>query len=154
MMFPGGPSFFMHLNAPEEKPRVTWALLRRVLGYARPYWGRLAATLLMILTTTALTLLRPLILRDLIDPTLPSGHVNRLVLLALALLFIPAFNGGLNVWQRRINASVGEGVIHDLRVSLYAHLHAMSLRFFTNTRVGELMSRLNSDVVGAQNAIS
>src|SRR5687767_3809905 len=118
MMFGGGPGWFVHINAPEEKPRVTWGLLRRVLRYARPYWGRLAGMLLMILTTTGLTLLTPLILRDLIDNTLPRGDVGRLGLLALALLLIPAFNGGLSVWQRRINAAVGEGVIHDLRVSL------------------------------------
>ena len=59
-----------------------------------------------------------------------------------------------NVVQRRINARVGEGVICDLRLALYAGLQRMSLRFFTNTKVGELMSRLNNDVVGAQNAIS
>ena len=56
--------------------------------------------------------------------------------------------------QRRLNSRVGEGVIYDLRVALYARLQRMSLRFFTNTKVGELMSRLNNDVVGAQNAIS
>ncbi len=53
-----------------------------------------------------------------------------------------------------MNARIGEGVIYDLRVALFARLQRMSLRFFTNTRVGELMSRLNNDVVGAQNAIS
>ncbi len=63
-------------------------------------------------------------------------------------------NGVINVVQRRLNARVGEGVIYDLRMALYANLQRMSLRFFTNTKVGELMSRLNNDVVGAQNAIS
>jgi ATP-binding cassette subfamily B protein len=70
------------------------------------------------------------------------------------LLAIPTLTGALNVWQRRLNALVGEGVIYNLRVALYAHLQQMSLRFFTHTKVGELMSRLNNDVVGAQNAIS
>jgi ATP-binding cassette subfamily B protein len=60
----------------------------------------------------------------------------------------------INVFQRRLNATVGEGVIYDLRSTLFARLQRMSLRFFTNTKVGELMSRLNNDVVGAQNAIS
>ncbi len=60
----------------------------------------------------------------------------------------------MNVTQRRLNSRVGEGVIYDLRLALYASLQRMSLRFFTNTKVGELMSRLNNDVVGAQNAIS
>jgi ATP-binding cassette subfamily B protein len=74
--------------------------------------------------------------------------------LALLLLVIPVGGGLINVFQRRLNSQVGEGVIYDLRVALYAHLQRMSLRFFTHTRVGELMSRLNSDVIGAQNAIS
>ena len=69
-------------------------------------------------------------------------------------MLIPAIGGLINVVQRRLNAAVGEGVIYDLRVALFARLQRMSLRFFTNTKVGELMSRLNNDVVGAQNAIS
>ena len=146
--------WWSYLSSPDEKPKVTWSLMRRVLRYSRPYRWEIAGMLVMILITTGLTLLTPLILRDLIDRTIPTGDVNRLVLLALAVLFIPALGGGINVIQRRLNAYVGEGVIYDLRVALYSHLQRMSLRFFTNTKVGELMSRLNNDVVGAQNAIS
>ncbi len=153
MGFHGG-GWFGYLGASDQKPKVTWTLLRRVFDYGRPYRWRLAAILILILATTGLSLLNPLILRDLIDRTIPSGDVNRLVLLALALLAIPAANGGIAVLQRRYNSQVGEGVIYDLRVALYARLQRMSLRFFTNTRVGELMSRLNNDVVGAQNAIT
>jgi len=78
-----------------------------------------------------------------------------LVWLSLALLLIPVISGVLNVMQRRINANVGEGV--DLRSAYGALLFRparMSLRFFTNTKIGELMSRMNNDVVGAQTAIS
>jgi ATP-binding cassette subfamily B protein len=156
MMFhgPGGGGWFMTMRATDEKPRITWSLLRRVLGYGRPYRWQIGGTLLMILTTTGLGLLTPLVTRDLIDRTLPQHDVRRLIWLALALLAIPTVNGVIAVWQRRINARVGEGVTYDLRVALFAHLQTMSLRFFTNTKVGELMSRLNNDVVGAQNAIS
>jgi ATP-binding cassette, subfamily B, bacterial len=70
------------------------------------------------------------------------------------LLGIQVVNSALAVIQRRISALVGGGVIYDLRVALYANLQRMSLRFFTNTKLGELMSRLNNDVMGAQNAIS
>ena len=77
-----------------------------------------------------------------------------MVWLSLALLLIPVISGVLNVMQRRINANVGEGVIYDLRMALYSGLQRMSLRFFTNTKIGELMSRMNNDVVGAQTAIS
>ena len=67
---------------------------------------------------------------------------------------IPLITGLLGVVQRYFNASIGEGVIYDLRVSLFSHLQRMSLRFFTNTKTGELMSRLNNDVGGAQRAVT
>jgi ATP-binding cassette subfamily B protein len=142
------------INSPDEKPKITRQLLIRVLQYARPYRWLIVAILLLILVQTGLTLLTPLLFRDLLDRTIPTGDTSRLIKLSLALLLIPAFNGVLGVTQRRLNARVGEGVICDLRLALYANLQRMSLRFFTNTKVGELMSRLNNDVIGAQNAIS
>jgi ATP-binding cassette subfamily B protein len=153
MGFHGG-GWFSYLSSSDEKPKVTLGLLRRVLGYSKPYRWHLIGMLVLILFSTGLALLTPLILRDLIDKTIPSGNVSRLILLAFALLLIPAVGGVLAVFQRRLNAVVGEGVIYDLRVALYARLQRMSLHFFTNTKLGELMSRLNNDVVGAQNAIS
>jgi len=146
--------WFSIMRSGEEKPKVTKELLLRVLAYARPYWGRLGWMLLTILFTTGLSLVSPLIFRQLIDKILPSKNLNQLTLYALALLLLPIVSGGISVIQRRLNATVGEGVIYDLRVALFSRLQRMSLRFFTNTKVGELMSRLNNDVVGAQNAIS
>ena len=146
--------WWSYVRSTEEKPRVTWGLIKRVLGYSYPYRWKIAGMLFLILINTGLTLLTPLILRQLIDTTIPEGNVTQLVLLALALLLIPALGGVVSVGQRRFNAIIGEGVIYDLRVALYAHLQRMSFRFFTNTKIGELMSRLNNDVVGAQNAIS
>jgi ATP-binding cassette subfamily B protein len=152
-MFHGG-GWFAYMRSGDEKPRVTRQLLVRVLKHAGPYRWHIAGMLLMILLSTGLSLVSPLIFRQLIDQILPSKDLQRLVIYAVALLFIPLLNGGISVIQRRLNAAVGEGVIYDLRSSLFARLQRMSLRFFTNTKVGELMSRLNNDVVGAQNAIS
>ena len=149
-----GGGWFMYMRSGDEKPKVTKELLLRVLAYARGYWWHIAGMLVTILLTTGLSLLTPLIFRNMIDVVLPAKDINRLIVLAVALLLIPAVEGGINVFQRRLNATVGEGVIYDLRSSLFARLQRMSLRFFTNTKVGELMSRLNNDVVGAQNAIS
>lgn len=151
-MHSGG--WFGYLSSTNEKPRVTVDLLKRVLRYSNPYRLHILGMLLIILVNTALSLLTPLIFRTLIDETIPQGNVNQLYLLAGGLLLIPTTSGLLNVAQRRLNAWIGEGVIFDLRVALFARLQRMSLRFFTNTKVGELMSRLNNDVVGAQNAIS
>ena len=149
-----GSGWWSYVSSSGEKPRVTWGLMKRVLGYSYPYRWQIVGMLLLIMINTGLTLLTPLILRQLIDTTIPEGNVSQLVLLALMLLFIPSLGGIISVGQRRLNAGVGEGVIYDLRVALYSHLQRMSLSFFTNTKVGELMSRLNNDVVGAQNAIS
>ena len=142
------------MTADDEKPKITRTLLKRVLKYAKPYRLSLSLMLLLILTTTALSLLNPLIIRNLIDNAIPTKNLNHLVWLSLALLAIPLINGVLTVLQRRTSSVVGEGVIYDLRSALYSGLQRMSLRFFVNTRIGELMSRLNNDVVGAQTAIS
>ncbi|HEY3291899.1 MAG TPA: ABC transporter ATP-binding protein [Anaerolineae bacterium] len=152
----GGPhgGWGSMINAPDERPQVTRELLRRVLRYATPYRMQIAAMLGIILLSTGLSLLTPLIMRDLIDRTIPSGDVQRLIGLAIALLILPILGSAIAITNRRFNARVGEGVTYDLRVALYSRLQRMSLRFFTNTRVGELMSRLNNDVIGAQNAIS
>jgi ATP-binding cassette subfamily B protein len=149
-----GGSWFISMRSGDEKPKVTKQLLLRVLSYAHGYWWHIAGMLVTILLTTGLSLLTPLIFRNMIDVVIPAKDTNRLILLGLSLLAIPAVTGVINVFQRRLNATVGEGVIYDLRSSLFARLQRMSLRFFTNTKVGELMSRLNNDVVGAQNAIS
>jgi len=149
-----GYGWFMAMRQGDEKPKVTRELLLRVLNYAKPYWWHIAGMLVTILISTGLSLLTPLIFRNMIDVVLPAKDTQRLIWLGLALLFIPALNGGINVIQRRLNSTVGEGVIYDLRSGLFSRLQRMSLRFFTNTKTGELMSRLNSDVVGAQNAIS
>src|SRR5918993_2191951 len=149
-----GGGWFMYMRSGDEKPKVTRDLLLRVLSYARGYWWHIGGMLVTILLTTGLSLLTPLIFRNMIDVVIPAKDTQRLIWLGVALLAILGVEGGINVIQRRWKATVGGGVIYDLRSSLFARLQRMSLRFFTNTKVGELMSRLNNDVVGAQNAIS
>ncbi len=150
----GGWYAHMRSTADAEQPKVTRALLMRVMQYARPYRAQINLLLIAIVATTLLGLMTPLIFRDLIDIAIPNNDTGRLNLLALGLVAIPVISGGIRVFQRRINSSIGEGVIYDLRVSLYEHLQKLSLRFFTNTKTGELMSRLNNDVIGAQRAVS
>lgn len=153
-MMQGGHGMRRLANAPDEIPHISRELMKRVLTYARPYMGKLVLLLVLIGSGIGLSLLSPLIVRQLIDHTIPDKDIRGLVLLSVALLGLPAINGVMNLFQRRLSAEVGEGVIYDLRMELYSGLQRMSLRFFTNTKVGELMSRLNNDVVGAQNAIS
>ena len=150
----GGWFRYMHGLDAKAKPNVTRRLMLRVLAYAKPYRLQITGMLATIVLTTGLGLLSPLIFREIIDSALPDKDLGKLNFLALGLVAIPVVSGGVRIVQRKLNVAIGEGVIYDLRVALYHHLQKMSLRFFTNTKSGELMSRLNNDVVGAQNAIS
>lgn len=151
----GGGGWWSFIRANEQaQPRVTRDLLRRVVAYARPYAFGIALTLLSIFASSLIGLAPPLLFRDLIDHALPEKDFARLNLVVIAMLAIPLLDGLNGVGQRWLTSRIGEGIIADLRKSLYAHMQRMSLRFFTNTKTGELMSRLNNDVVGAQRAVT
>ena len=96
----------------------------------------------------------PILIRLLVDEALPERDVSLLTLLGVGMILVPLVNALIGVAQRWWSARVGEGIIFDLRRELFNHLQRMSLRFFTATRTGELMNRLNSDVVGSQQAIT
>jgi ATP-binding cassette subfamily B protein len=138
----------------QDRPDVSRALLRRVAEFASPYWKGVAIVLITMLVISLLALIPPLLIRDLIDQAIPQNDRMRLNLLALGMVVVPLVRGLLGVVQRYTSARIGEGIIFDLRRSVYSHLQRMSLRFYTNTQVGEMMSRLNNDVVGAQRAVT
>jgi len=150
----GGWSAYIRYDEERDRPEVSRTLLRRVAAYARPYWRKAALMIGLISLTSLLNLVPPLLYRDLLDNALPNRDVARLNLLALGVIGIPVLVGLVGVAQRYLGASIGEGIIYDLRRALYAHMQSMSLRFFTNTRTGEMMSRLNNDVIGAQRAVT
>jgi ATP-binding cassette subfamily B protein len=153
-MFHGSGWFSFLMYDGQSKPRVSRALVRRVLGYAKPYRGKIGLVLVAILFSALLNLVTPLLFRQLIDVALPQRDAALLNVLALGIIAVPILSGVTAVFQRWLTASIGEDVIYTLRSDLYAHLQKMSLRFFTNAKTGELMSRLNNDVVGAQSAIN
>jgi ATP-binding cassette subfamily B protein len=154
MIHGGGWWSFLRYDESKGHARVDRALLGRVLAYARPYWALVAAMLAVIAVDSLVGLIPPLLYRELIDQVLPNRDLGRLNLLALAMVGIPLVSGLLGVAQRYLGSRVGEGIIFDLRQGLYAHLQRMSLRFFTHTKAGEILSRLNNDVVGAQSAVT
>ena len=150
----GGWWSYIRYDEEQDRPTVSSNLLHRVANYARPYARFVALILVTMLVISLLSLLPPLLIRDLLDRTIPEGDLARLNLLALAMVAVPLINGLLGVAQRYASSLIGEGIIFDLRAGLYEHLQRMSLRFYTNTQVGEMMSRLNNDVIGAQRAIT
>jgi ATP-binding cassette subfamily B protein len=150
-----GSGWWAYLSHDEkQRTSLNKNLLIRVWYFARPYRRKVAAILITIFLISGISLIPPLLFRNLIDYAIPNRDIARLNMLALAMITVPLVNGVIGVVQRRFSAEVGEGVIYDLRRALYNHMQHMSLRFFTQTRTGELMSRLNNDVVGAQRAVS
>ncbi len=131
------------------------AVVRRVWAFARPYRLQLAALLTGILVASLLAILPPLVFREIIDkhaiPRRDLGGINRLAFLALMLAITDAAMG---VFQRWLSARIGESLIFDLRSSLYDHVQRMPLAFFTRTQTGALISRMNNDVIGAQQAFT
>ena len=150
----GGWRSYLQYDEEQDRPNLDRRLLRRVVRYARPYRGLLGLVLVTIVLSSVVGLVPPLLMRDLIDRAIPDGNLGRVTLLGLGMVAVPLVNGVIGVAQRWASARAGEGIIFDLRTSLFGHLQRMSLAFFTGARPGELMSRLNNDVVGAQQAIT
>jgi ATP-binding cassette, subfamily B, bacterial len=152
LMHAGYGAFMRHDES--QTPDVDAALLRRVVAYAKPYRLLLVVVLITIIFITVLTLLPPLFMRTLLDTAIPDSNLALVTWLGVGMIAVPLLNGVIGVLQRRATAQMGEGIIFDLRRELFDHLQSMSLGFFTNTKTGELMSRLNSDVIGAQQAVT
>jgi len=130
-------------------------VLRRVWAFARPYRWMLAGFVLTILADAVATIVPPLIFRAIIDhhaiPRRDLGGVNVLAGVAVAIALGDLI---LNLFQRWWTARIGEGLIFDMRSTLYEHVNRMPLAFFTRTQTGSLISRLNNDVQGAQRAFT
>jgi ATP-binding cassette, subfamily B, bacterial len=153
-MMHGGWWSYISVDNKRPQPKITRDVLKRVASYARPHLRSIAIVLVTIVSASLLELIPPLLYRELIDNVLPNQDYSRLNWLAAGMLGIPLITGVLTIIQRRFSALAGEGIIYDLRTQMYAHLQRMSLAFFTHTKSGEIISRFNSDVVGAQNAIT
>ena len=154
MSYGSGWWSYISYDEKQDRPQISRALLGRVWEFGKPYRSQITMLLITILLITGISLISPLLIRELIDNAIPQENLRYVSLLAGGMVLIPLVNGLVGVWQRKLNSQIGEGVIYDLRRALYGHMQQMSLRFYTQTRTGELMSRLNNDVIGAQRAIS
>jgi ATP-binding cassette subfamily B protein len=110
--------------------------------------------LFTLVVISSLSVVPAILIRLLLDEALPNRDVGQLTVLGILMIAVPLVIALVGVVQRWLSSKVGEGIIFDLRRELYTHLQRMSLRFFTATKTGELMNRLNSDVVGSQQAIT
>ncbi|ALJ39428.1 MULTISPECIES: ABC transporter ATP-binding protein [Azospirillum] len=124
--------------------------VRRVLGLFKAYSTRLIMMLILIVASSALGMASPFLLRAIIDDALPNGDLGFLALLAGSLIVLACLGTVIGVLQVAITSRVGQAIMHDLRVRVYAHLQSLSLGFFMTTRTGEVQSRIASDIGGLQ----
>jgi ABC-type multidrug transport system fused ATPase/permease subunit len=136
---------------PPERRRET---VRRVLAFFRPYRLPIAVSVLAILLTSGLGLVNPFLLKLLIDDAIPSLDFGKLNLYVGLMIAVPIVSGLIGVGQSYLNNVIGQSVMRDLRTTLYAHLQRMPLRFFTETKTGEIQSRLANDVGGIQGVVT
>lgn len=129
----------------------TW---KRVARYARPYRGRIVAVVSLIVIDAALVVVQPLLIRRIVDSGIVLGARNIVITGALLLAALALFDAIVGVLGRWIFARIGEGLIFDLRTEVFNHVQQQSIAFFTRTQTGALVSRLNGDVMGAQQAFT
>ena len=134
--------------------KVNRATLRRAWQFAGPYRGLLVGYLAMTILTTVLGVLPPFIFRQFLDSAIPKRNLGQVNLLAMAMVAIAVIGLVLSLFARLQGARLGEGLIRDIRIALYDHVQKMPIAFFTRTQTGALMSRLNNDVIGAQQAFT
>jgi ATP-binding cassette subfamily B protein len=127
---------------------------RRVASYAPPYVRPNIGFLLLAVLDSALTVAVPLILKSIVDDGVTPKRADVVVWLALAVAAIAIVDAGVSLLQRWYSARVGEGLIYDLRTEVFIHVQRQPIAFFTRTQTGSLVSRINSDVMGAQQAFT
>ena len=134
--------------------RMARGTLRRVVRFARPYYRALEVFLVVVLVDAVVTSVTPLVLRAIIDDGI-LRHREAVVLgLSGLTVGLALADAGLSLVQRRLSAWIGEGLIFDLRSRVFAHVQDMPIAFFARTQTGALISRLNNDVIGAQQAFT
>lgn len=130
------------------------ATLRRIAVFARPHRRRILGYLVLSVATAFLAVATPLLAGRVVNAIVKGSDPSLVVRLALLIAVIALAEAGLNLVGRWLSASLGEGLILDLRTTVFDHVQRMPVAFFTRTRTGALVSRLNNDVIGAQRAFS
>lgn len=128
--------------------------IKRIIGYATPYKGWLIAYLITVVMDALLIVATPLLIKRLIDDGVVPGNPSLVTYLALSVAGIAILDALFNMIGRWYSARIGEGLIFDLRTEVFSHVQRQSIAFFTRTQTGALISRINQDVIGAQQAFT
>jgi len=128
--------------------------IKRIISYGRPYKSQITIFLITVVIEALLVVSSPLLLRELIDKGVIPKDAGLVTKLALAVGLLAVVDAFFNIFGRWYSARIGEGLIYDLRSQVFAHIQRQSIAFFTRTQTGALISRINSDVMGAQQAFT
>ncbi|MFD0774367.1 ABC transporter ATP-binding protein, partial [Streptomonospora algeriensis] len=147
-------SMYRAVHAPDDRRPFSAATLRRIGRFARPHKRALIAFMVLSSVTAALAVATPLLAGRIVDAIVATEPLHEVLRLSALIAAIALAEAGLGLLTRWFSARIGEGLILDLRSAVYDHVQRMPVAFFTRTRTGALVSRLNNDVIGAQRAFS
>jgi len=152
----GGWGLMRSLRRDEEvkDQRVRRETLRRMVAFSRPYRGQLAVFLTVVVIDALVVVVNPLILKRILDLATRHEGADQIVGLALLAAVLAIVDAGLTLGERRIAAAIGEYLIYDMRAKVFRHVQSMPISFFARTQTGALISRLNNDIIGAQQAFT
>ncbi len=158
-MMPGGGGNYsvmrsMRRDSALSKRPLRAGIARRVIGFARPYRTELALFLVMIVLDALIGVATPVLAGRVINQITGHGEVKVVLWIAVIIAGLAVVDAGLSLAQRWYSARIGEGLIFDMRTGVFDHIQRMPLAFFTRTQTGALVSRLNGDVLGAQQAFT
>src|SRR5437660_2500031 len=158
MMGPGGgmwgPMRSFRRDPSVTKRKLPAGTLRRIAAFARPYRRAIVSLVSLLALDAAIGAVNPLIFRAIINKGILGHRSGLVVVLALIVGGIAFFDAGLSLVERFFSARIGEGLIFDMRTKVFSHIQRMPIAFFTRTQTGALISRLDSDVLGAQSAFT
>jgi ATP-binding cassette subfamily B protein len=136
------------------KKKLAPGTIPRIVAFARPYTWQIRLFLFLVVLDAMLIVALPLLFKVIIDDGVLKDDRGVVVTVALVVAGLAVFDALLTLFQRLLSSQVGEGLIYDLRTKVFAHVQRMPVAFFTRTQTGALVSRLNTDVIGAQQAFT
>jgi ATP-binding cassette subfamily B protein len=147
-------SLYHAMHAQDEKRPFSRATLKRILAFARPHRTQLVWFLVLSIGAAVLAVATPVLAGRVVDAIVGGKDFSVVLRLAVLIAVIAIAEAGISMLTRWLSAGIGEGLILDLRTAVFDHIQRMPIAFFTRTRTGALVSRLNNDVIGAQRAFS
>ncbi len=151
---PMGPRGFLTDEEKQNVPKVSWALIKRILGYLKPYWLQFLLVFLTILVSAGVGLLPSIITGRIVNEALVGKDMKLLIQLLIAAFVTLTVSQVIGVLESYINAWISNRIIYDMKNQMYGHLLSMPHAFFTTEKQGDIITRMNSDIAGVSSVIS